>query len=95
MSLPPVEEYGLHQKECFNHFPSVSHPCQFRCGLTATLLAPCGLMVWEPDEAERQFSEQRERWLVQQDEVLTWRLRTEVAEAQLQERQARTGQQHS
>ena len=33
--------------------------------------------------AERTQTEQRERWLGQQDEVLTWRLRAEAAEAQL------------
>ena len=35
--------------------------------------------------AERMLAEQRERWLSQQDEILTWRLRAEAAEAQLQE----------
>jgi hypothetical protein len=34
---------------------------------------------------ERTLAEQRERWLSQQDEVLTWRLRAEAAEIQLQE----------
>jgi hypothetical protein len=34
--------------------------------------------------AERTLAEQRERWLSQQDEVLTWRLRAEAAEARLQ-----------
>lgn len=33
--------------------------------------------------AERTLTEQRERWLSQQDEVLTWRLRVEAAEARL------------
>ncbi len=33
--------------------------------------------------AERTVAEQRERWLSQQDEVLTWRLRAEAAEAYL------------
>ncbi len=33
--------------------------------------------------AERTLAEQRERWLTQQDEALTWRLRGEAAEAQL------------
>ncbi|MHB8600582.1 MAG: hypothetical protein ACYDER_27725 [Ktedonobacteraceae bacterium] len=33
--------------------------------------------------AERTLAEQRERWLLQQDEVLTWRLRAEAAERQL------------
>ena len=32
--------------------------------------------------AERTLAEQRERWLCQQDETLTWRLRAEKAEAQ-------------
>ena len=34
---------------------------------------------------ERTLAEQRERWLTQQDEVLTWRLRAEAAEARLKE----------
>jgi len=34
--------------------------------------------------AERTVAEQRERWLGQQDEVLTWRMRAESAEAQVQ-----------
>jgi hypothetical protein len=34
--------------------------------------------------AERTLAQQRERWLSQQDEVLTWRLRAEAAEAGLQ-----------
>jgi hypothetical protein len=34
---------------------------------------------------ERTLAEQRERWLSQQDEVLTWRLRAEAAEARLNE----------
>ena len=33
--------------------------------------------------AEQILAEQRERWLGQQDEVLTWRLRAEAAEAQV------------
>lgn len=33
--------------------------------------------------AERTLAEQRERWLSQQDEALTWRLRAETAETQL------------
>jgi hypothetical protein len=32
---------------------------------------------------ERTLAEQRERWLAQQDEVLTWRLRAEKAEARV------------
>jgi hypothetical protein len=32
---------------------------------------------------ERTLAEQRERWLTQQDEALTWRLRAEVAETHL------------
>jgi hypothetical protein len=39
--------------------------------------------------AERTLAEQRERWLAQQDEVLTWRLRAESAEARLK-KNART-----
>jgi hypothetical protein len=35
--------------------------------------------------AERTLAEQRERWLSQQDEVLTWRLRAEAAETRLKE----------
>jgi hypothetical protein len=42
--------------------------------------------------AERTLAEQRERWLLQQDEVLTWHLRAEAAETQLQERKARADQ---
>ncbi len=38
---------------------------------------------------ERTLAEQRERWLLRQDEVLTWRLRAETAEAQLQERKGK------
>lgn len=33
--------------------------------------------------AERTLAEQRERWLGQQDEALTWRLRAQAAEARL------------
>jgi hypothetical protein len=39
--------------------------------------------------AERTLAEQRDRWLTQQDEVLTWRLRAESAETQLQTLQER------
>jgi hypothetical protein len=39
---------------------------------------------------ERTLVERRERWLIQQDEVLNWRLRAEVAEAQLQDLKANT-----
>ncbi|HEU5378352.1 MAG TPA: hypothetical protein VFV38_23255 [Ktedonobacteraceae bacterium] len=35
--------------------------------------------------AERTVAEQRERWLMQQDEALTWRLCAEAAEARLKE----------
>lgn len=35
--------------------------------------------------AERTLAEQRERWLTQQDEALTWRLRAEAAKARLKE----------
>jgi hypothetical protein len=41
---------------------------------------------------ERAFAEQRERWLVQQDEVLTWRLRAEAAESQIQALKEKTTQ---
>jgi hypothetical protein len=41
--------------------------------------------------AEQTLAEQRERWLSQQDEALTWRLRAEAAEARFQERKARNG----
>jgi hypothetical protein len=41
---------------------------------------------------ERTLAEQRERWLAQQDEVLTWRLRAEVAETHHQEYKARAQQ---
>lgn len=34
---------------------------------------------------ERTSAEARERWLAQQDEILTWRLRAEAAEARLKE----------
>lgn len=34
---------------------------------------------------ERTSAQERERWLSQQDEVLTWRLRAEAAEARLKE----------
>jgi hypothetical protein len=40
--------------------------------------------------AERTLAEQRERWLGQQDEMLTWRLRAEAVEIQLQEYQEKT-----
>src|SRR5258707_8854773 len=41
---------------------------------------------------ERTLAEQRERWLSQQDEVLTWQFRAKVAETQLQDLKARAGQ---
>jgi hypothetical protein len=34
---------------------------------------------------ERMSAQERERWLTQQDEVLTWRLRAEAAETRLKE----------
>lgn len=43
--------------------------------------------------AERTLAEQRERWLSQQDELLTWRLRAESAETHLQDLQAKTSRQ--
>ncbi len=42
-----------------------------------------GALVERLLTVERTFAEQRERWLSQQDEVLTWRLRAEAAEARL------------
>ena len=42
--------------------------------------------------AERTLAEQRERWLGQQDETLTWRLRAEAAEAQLQKFEEKPGE---
>ena len=39
---------------------------------------------------ERTLAEQRDRWLSQQDEVLTWRLRAEAVESQLQDLKANT-----
>lgn len=41
---------------------------------------------------ERTLAEQRERWLTQQDEVLTWRLRAEAAETQIQALTAKANQ---
>jgi hypothetical protein len=38
-----------------------------------------------PGSVKPDHDEQRERWLMPQDEVLTWRLRAEVAGAWLQE----------
>jgi len=42
--------------------------------------------------AERTLAEQRERWLSQQDEALTWRLRAETAERRLQEIKEKSSQ---
>jgi hypothetical protein len=42
--------------------------------------------------AEQTLTEQRERWLAQQDEVLTWRLRAEAAGTHLQECKVRAKQ---
>ena len=42
--------------------------------------------------AERTLAEQRERWLAQQDEALTWRLRAEAAETQFQNLKAKANQ---
>ena len=39
---------------------------------------------------ERTSAQERTRWLSQQDDVLTWRLRAEAAETQLQELRAKT-----
>src|SRR6266567_7382401 len=45
--------------------------------------------------AERTLGEQRERWLSQRDEALTWRLRAETAEARLaQEEETSTERKH-
>ncbi len=41
---------------------------------------------------ERTVAEQRERWLSQQDEALTWRLRAETAEAQLDQLKGKLSQ---
>ncbi len=43
--------------------------------------------------AERTLAEQRERWLIQQDEVLTWRLRAAAAETQFTALKERSSQQ--
>lgn len=43
--------------------------------------------------AERTLAEQRERWLSQQDEVLTWRLRAEAAEMQVTALKEKSSQQ--
>ncbi|HEU5374744.1 MAG TPA: hypothetical protein VFV38_04830 [Ktedonobacteraceae bacterium] len=48
-----------------------------------------GALIDRLISAERTLTEQRERWLTQQDEALTWRMRTEAAEAQLQEQKLR------
>ncbi|GHO82327.1 hypothetical protein [Dictyobacter formicarum] len=40
------------------------------------------------------LTEQRKRWLTQQVEVHTWRLRAEAAETQVQDTQAKTSQQN-
>jgi hypothetical protein len=40
---------------------------------------------------ERMLVEQREQWLSQQDEILTWRLRAEAAETQLMQLRERKG----
>ena len=40
---------------------------------------------------ERTLAQQRERWLSQQDEALTWRLRAEAAEIQLQKSKEKPG----
>ncbi len=38
---------------------------------------------------EQEYAEQQERWLLQQDELLQWRLRAEAAEVQLQQEKKR------
>src|SRR5258708_26168684 len=40
---------------------------------------------------ERTLAQRRERWLSQQDEALTWRLRAEAAETQLQKSKEKPG----
>jgi hypothetical protein len=42
---------------------------------------------------ERTSAEERTRWLSQQDDVLTWRLRAEAAETQLQDLKAKASRQ--
>ncbi len=44
-----------------------------------------GVLIERLLTAERTVAEQRERWVSQQDEAFTWRLRTEMAERRLQE----------
>jgi len=41
------------------------------------------LLVARLITTERTLAEQRERWLTQQDDMLTWRMRAEAAEARL------------
>ncbi len=43
---------------------------------------------------EQAYAEQQERWLLQQDELLQWRLRAEAAEAQLQREKTRKAKTH-
>jgi hypothetical protein len=43
---------------------------------------------------EQAYAEQQERWLLQQDELLQWRLRAEAAEAQLQREKTRKAKAH-
>jgi len=44
-----------------------------------------------PTSVERTSAQERERWLTQQDEAFTWRLRAETAEVRLaQEAEAAT-----
>jgi hypothetical protein len=42
---------------------------------------------------ERTYAQERARWLSQQDDVLTWRLRAEAAETQLQDLRAKASRQ--
>jgi hypothetical protein len=42
---------------------------------------------------ERTYAEERTRWLSQQDDVLTWHLRAEAAETQLQDLKAKANRQ--
>jgi hypothetical protein len=43
--------------------------------------------------AERTLAEQREQWLSQQDEILTWQLRAETAEMHVKSLRGQTARQ--
>jgi hypothetical protein len=54
-----------------------------------------GALVERLLAVERTSAQERERWLSQQDDVLTWRLRTEAAEGRLaQQAETSTGRKH-